>query len=290
MATPRSPLETTKHPVLHEVPVVAYEVGPDYALIHGNCLTVLPEFPEGYFDMIFADPPYFLSNNGITCHAGEMVSVNKGAWDASMGVEADHEFVLQWLSACRRVLKEDGTIWVSGTSHIIYSVGYAMQQLGYKILNDIVWVKPNPPPNLSCRYFTHATEIVLWAAKSKKSRHTFNYEAMKQEAGGRQMTSVWEIYPPGKEEKVFGKHPTQKPLALLRRIIRASTNEGDRVLDPFVGSGTTVIAALELGRQAVGIDLDSRYLEIARSRLAAALGALGAPLAGAVTRTEDVAK
>ncbi len=262
------------HPVLQEIPVDAYEVGEDYALIHGNCLTVLPEFPAGYFDMIFADPPYFLSNNGITCHAGQMVSVNKGKWDASMGVEADHEFVLQWLEACRRVLKDDGTIWVSGTSHIIYSVGYAMQQIGYKILNDIVWVKPNPPPNLSCRYFTHATEIVLWAAKSKKSRHTFNYEAMKREARGRQMTSVWEIYPPSKEEKAFGKHPTQKPLALLRRIIRASTNPGERVLDPFVGSGTTVIAALELGRQAVGIELEAAYLDLAAKRIRAVARAL----------------
>lgn len=266
MTTP--PVDTSApHPVLEEVPVRAYAQGTDYALIQGNCLTVLPEFPEGYFDMVFADPPYFLSNNGITCQSGKMVSVNKGKWDESMGVEADHEFVLEWLTACRRVLSDNGTIWVSGTSHIIYSVGYAMQQIGFKILNDIVWRKPNPPPNLSCRYFTHATEIVIWAAKSKKSRHTFNYDLMKRINKGKQMTSVWDIYPPTREEKAFGKHPTQKPLALLRRIIEASTNPGDRVLDPFVGSGTTVIAAADLGRQAVGVELEEEYLDIAKSRL-----------------------
>ena len=255
------------HPTLQDIPVQAYDIGRDYALVHGNCLTVLPEFPEGYFDMIFADPPYFLSNDGITCHAGKMVSVNKGKWDESMGVEANHEFVLEWLKACRRVLKEDGTIWVSGTNHIIYSVGYAMEEIGYKILNDIVWQKPNPPPNLSCRYFTHSAEIILWAAKSKSSRHTFNYDLMKQMAGGKQIEKVWTIKPPSREEKRFGKHPTQKPLALLRQIITASTHEGERILDPFVGSGTIVIAALELGRQCIGIDLESEYLEKASSRI-----------------------
>lgn len=255
------------HPVLREVDLQPYAIGPDYALIHGNCLTVLPEFPPGYFEMVFADPPYFLSNDGVTCQSGRMVSVNKAKWDESMGVEDNHEFVLSWLEACRRVLTDDGTIWVSGTNHIIYSVGYAMQKLGFKILNDIVWRKPNPPPNLSCRYFTHATEIVLWAAKSKKSRHTFNYEAMKAQAGGKQMQNVWDIYPPSRDEKVFGKHPTQKPLGLLHRIIEASTLPVERILDPFVGSGTTIVAALELDRQAVGIDLDASYLEVAKQRI-----------------------
>lgn len=267
MATARRTPEKPVHPALQEVALQAYDTGPDYALVQGNCLSVLPQFPEGYFDMVFADPPYFLSNNGITCHSGQMVSVNKGKWDESMGVEGNHAFVLTWLDACRRVLSEDGTIWVSGTHHIIYSVGYAMQQLGYKILNDIVWRKPNPPPNLSCRYFTHATEIILWAARSRKSRHVFNYEAMKAQAGGKQMQNLWDIYPPSRDEKAFGKHPTQKPLALLRRIIEASTRPGQRVLDPFVGGGTTVLAALQLGRQAVGIDLDADYLELARKRI-----------------------
>jgi site-specific DNA-methyltransferase (adenine-specific) len=144
-----------------------------------------------------------------------MVSVNKGAWDRSRGAAENHEFNRAWLAACQRVLKPDGSIWVSGTSHVIHSVGFAMQQLGFKLLNDISWVKPNPPPNLSCRYFTHDTETIIWAAKSKKSRHKFNYKSMKQMNGDRQTKSVWEILPPTSEEKRFGKHPAQKPLALI---------------------------------------------------------------------------
>lgn len=143
-------------------------------LFHGDCLDVLSGFPEKCIDMIFGDPPYFLSNNGITCHAGRMVSVNKGKWDRSKGVEADHEFVLQWLKICQRVLKDNGTIWVSGTMHNIYSVGFAMQEIGFKILNEICWFKPNASPNLSCRYFTHSHETLLWAAKSEKSKQKFN--------------------------------------------------------------------------------------------------------------------
>jgi site-specific DNA-methyltransferase (adenine-specific) len=264
-------IDERRHPVLREVCTQRFDAGDGYVLVQGNCLDVLPCYPEACVDMVFADPPYFLSNNGITCQSGEMVSVNKGKWDESMGVERNHAFVLSWLQACRRVLKDDGTIWVSGTSHIIYSVGYAMQQLGYKILNDIVWRKPNPPPNLSCRYFTHSTEIILWAAKSKGSRHIFNYEQMRALAGGKQMQNVWDIYPPAREEKAFGKHPTQKPLALLRRIIEASTLPGQLILDPFVGSGSTVIAALELGRPVIGVDLDESYLTLAKLRIRAAI-------------------
>ncbi len=243
-------------------------------LYHGDCLEILPLFDEEIFDMVFADPPYLLSNDGITCHAGKMVSVNKGEWDKSQGLEADHEFVMDWLSACRRVMKKDATIWVSGTQHIIYSIGFAMQKLGFKILNDIVWYKINPPPNLSCRYFTHSTEIVLWAAKSDKSKHTFNYEEMKATSNppfddaGKQMKSTWAIRAPGKDEKTFGKHPTQKPVRLLNRIIRASTNPGDLILDPFVGSGTTAISALMNERQCIGIDADQEYLAKAAMRLA----------------------
>jgi len=258
---------------LTELPVQEFALGEDYALILGNSPEVLPQFPAEHFDMIFADPPYLLSNDGITCHAGKMVSVNKGKWDRSEGAEKDHEFVLDWLGACQRVLKPNGTIWVSGTHHIIYSVGYAMQQLGYKILNDIIWQKTNPPPNLSCRYFTHSTEIVLWAAKSAKSKHTFNYELMKEIAGGKQMKSVWRIGAAGKNEKQFAKHPTQKPLALLQRIILASTEPGDLILDPFVGSGTTLLAALRERRRAVGIDSERKYLEIASRRIEAEIGA-----------------
>lgn len=257
-------------------PRLAFEQGDRVRAYVGDALVLLSQiadqYSDGVFDMIFADPPYFLSNGGVTCHAGQMVSVDKGGWDKSRGVEADHEFTVSWLKACRQALKADGTIWVSGTSHIIYSAGFAMQKLGYKILNDIAWVKPNPPPNLSCRYFTHSTETVLWAAKSVKSRHTFNYAEMKHLAGGKQMKNVWEIAPPSAEEKRPAKHPTQKPLALLERILLASTSPGDLVFDPFMGSGTTGVAAVRTGRRFVGIDVEPTYVTLAEHRLKAALG------------------
>jgi len=237
-----------------------------FRLYQGDCLELMPRMPDEAFDVIFADPPYFLSNDGITCHAGKMVSVNKGKWDKSQGPRIDHEFCLAWLGQCRRLLKPTGSIWVSGTFHIIHSVGYAMQCLGYKILNDITWVKPNPPPNLSCRYFTHATETVLWARKSDRARHKFNYRLMKRLNGGKQMKSVWELPAPAREEKVFGKHPTQKSLALLERIIAASTDENDLVLDPFSGSATTGIAAARARRAFTGIEVDQAFLDLATRR------------------------
>ena len=248
---------------------------------------ILAKHPNGIFNLIFADPPYFLSNGGITCHAGKMVSVNKGEWDKSAGVEKMHAFNTEWLAASQKALKQNGTIFVSGTSHVIHSVGFAMQQLGYKLLNDIIWIKPNPPPNLSCRYFTHATETIIWAAKSKKTKHCFNYKLMREMAGGRQMKSVWkdakwddeeaqvllEILPPRRGEKKYGKHPTQKPLELLERIILAASDEGDIVFDPFLGSGTTAVAALKHGRKFVGCELDESYIDLALKRISSALHA-----------------
>jgi site-specific DNA-methyltransferase (adenine-specific) len=236
-------------------------------LYHGDCIEILSSIPENSVDLVFADPPYFLSNGGITCHAGKMVSVNKGDWDKSRGPDANHEFNRAWLAAAQRVLKPNGSIWVSGTSHVIHSVGFAMQQLGFKLLNDISWVKPNPPPNLSCRYFTHATETIIWAAKNSKSRHTFNYKLMKETNRGKQMKSVWEIRPPESWEKKFGKHPTQKPVAFLERILLASTNEGDLVLDPFLGGGTTPLAAFRLRRHALGCELSAEFLTLSLRRL-----------------------
>ena len=210
-------------------------------LYHGNCLELLDaiaaKYPEGRFDCIFADPPYFLSNGGITCHAGKMVKVDKGAWDKSRGPELNHEFNLEWIRRCQRVLKPHGTLWVSGTHHVIFSIGYAMQQLGMKLLNQVTWEKPNPPPHLACRYFTHSTETVLWVAKDAKSKHRFNYPLMREINGGKQMKDVWRFTAPGRDEKTLGKHPTQKPLALLERLLLASTVEGDLVLDPFMGGG-----------------------------------------------------
>ena len=242
-------------------------------LYHGNCLELLDaiaaKYPEGRFDCIFADPPYFLSNGGISCHAGRMVKVDKGDWDKSRGPELNHEFNLEWLRRCQRVLKPNGTLWVSGTQHVIFSIGYALQQLGFKLLNDITWEKPNPPPNLSCRYFTHATETVLWAAKNEKSKHCFNYALMRQTNGGKQMKSVWTMTAPGSGEKVFGKHPTQKPVALVERCLLASTNEGDMILDPFSGGGTSIIAATRNKRSAVGIELEEEHVSLAVRRVKA---------------------
>jgi site-specific DNA-methyltransferase (adenine-specific) len=240
-------------------------------IFQGDCLEILRAIPEATVDLIFADPPYFLSNDGITCHAGRMVSVNKGQWDRSRGAEENHKFNLAWLEACQRVLKPNGTIWVSGTAHVIHSVGYAMQQLQFKLLNDITWVKPNPPPNLSCRYFTHATETIIWAAKNRKSRHTFHYRLMKEHAGGKQMKSVWNIYPPAADEKRFGKHPTQKPVALLERILLAASNPRDLVLDPFMGSGTTLVAAIRAARFVIGVEAFPEWNSLALRRIVAEL-------------------
>jgi site-specific DNA-methyltransferase (adenine-specific) len=249
-------------------------------------------YPDGIFDLIFADPPYFLSNNGITCQAGRMVSVNKGEWDKVASVDQMHAFNKVWLGACQKALKPNGTIFVSGTSHVIHSVGFAMQQLKYKILNDIVWVKPNPPPNLSCRYFTHASETILWAAKDKRSKHKFNYDLMREMARGKQMKSVWydkwddpgrqvvvdDIMPPTRDEKIFGKHPTQKPLMLLKRLVLAASDKDDNVLDPFMGSGTTAVAAADLGRRFVGCELDEGFVSVAIKRLSSDLQNRAAPL------------
>ncbi len=240
-------------------------------IYQGDCLEIMAAIPENSVDLVFADPPYFLSNGGITCHAGKMVSVDKGDWDKSRGADGNHGFNRAWLAAAQRILKPNGSMWVSGTAHVIHSVGFAMQQLGFKLLNDISWVKPNPPPNLSCRYFTHATETIIWAAKNKKSRHTFNYKLMKEANRGKQMKSVWEIKPPEKWEKHFGKHPAQKPVALLERILLASTNERDIVLDPFSGSGTTAVAALRTRRGAIGLELSYEYLTVTLQRISSEL-------------------
>ncbi len=247
----------------------------NYRLYCADCFEVLKDIPDNTFDMVFADPPYMLSNGGITCQNGQVVSVNKGDWDKSKGPKADFEFHKKWLEACKRVLKPDGTLWVSGTYHSIYACGFAMQLLGYHILNDISWFKPNASPNMSCRYFTASHETLIWARKSKKSKHVFNYDAMKNghfpkdflKKPNTQMRSVWAIGTPTASEKTFGKHPTQKPFELLERIILASTNEGDLILDPFMGSGTTGVAAIKLGRKFVGVDKERDFVALADKRI-----------------------
>ena len=243
-------------------------------LFLGDCIEILEKATPESVDMIFADPPYMLSNDGITCQAGKVVSVNKGEWDKSRGFDEDLEFHTRWINACRRVLKPNGTIWISGTYHSIYACGYALQKADFKILNDICWFKPNASPNMSCRYFTASHETLLWAKKDKNAKHTFNYESMKDGSWGddfikkpnKQMRSVWAIGTTKPFEKEFGKHPTQKPLELLRRIILASTNKGDLILDPFAGSSTTGIMALELERKFIGIDLEKEYLDLSVKR------------------------
>jgi site-specific DNA-methyltransferase (adenine-specific) len=247
---------------------------PKFKLYNGDCLKVLAEMPENSVDMIFADPPYNLSNGGFSVHAGRMVSVNKGGWDKSKGFKDDYNFHYKWLEACKRILKPHGTLWVSGTYHSIYQCGHALQALGYHILNDVAWFKPNASPNLSCRFFTASHETLIWARKDKKAKHVFNYKAMKDgdwsddfiKKAGKQMRSVWAIGTPKAIEKKFGKHPTQKPEDLLKRIILASTNNGAVVVDPFTGSSTTGIAAHLFGRDFIGIDTDKKYLDLSIKR------------------------
>ena len=237
-------------------------------LIYGNAFSLLKKIKKGSIDCIFADPPYFLSNDGISVSGGKQVSVNKGDWDKGLTTAEKHKFNRKWIRMCKRVLSDDGTIWISGSMHNIYSVGYALEQEGFKILNNITWQKLNPPPNLACRCFTHSTETVLWAKKDiKKAKHTFHYDIMREINGGKQMKDVWQGPLTKKSEKVEGKHPTQKPEYLLERIIEASTSEGDVVLDPFNGSGTTGVVAKRLGRQYIGIDNKEEYLEITKKRI-----------------------
>ena len=236
-----------------------------FTLLKGDCVELLNQF-DFKFDMIFADPPYFLSNDGISVQSGKMVSVNKGEWDRSNGFEKDNEFNLNWLKACKEHLTENGTIWISGTFHNIFSVAQMLTELDYKILNCITWAKTNPPPNLSCRYFTHSTEFIIWARKSKKSSHFYNYELMKTINGGTQMKDVWNLPAIAPWEKSCGKHPTQKPLALLTRIILASTEKNGWILDPFTGSSTTGIAANLANRKFLGIDKVDEFLSISKNR------------------------
>lgn len=241
-------------------------------LIRGDCFQVLKKLQSESIDMIFADPPYFLSNDGITCQGGKMVSVNKGEWDklseSETGVEEKHKFNRKWIRLCKRVLKPNGTIWISGTLHNIYSIGMALEQEGFKIINNITWQKTNPPPNLACRCFTHSTETILWARKNeKKARHFFDYQKMKEMNDGKQMKDVWTGTLTKASEKKEGKHPTQKPEYLLERMILASTEEGQIILDPFCGSGTTGIMAVRHGRKFIGIEMEEEYIEISKRRL-----------------------
>lgn len=270
--------------ILSNIKKKPYFQDKNFVLYNNDCISLLNELPENSIDMIFADPPYNLSNNGFSVHSGKMVSVNKGEWDRSNGFENDYQFHHEWIKAAKRVLKPHGTLWVSGTYHSIYQCGFAIQSLGYHLLNDISWFKPNATPNLSCRFFTASHETLIWARKDKKSKHTFNYLEMKNgdwhikdsfKRSQKQMRSLWhvdddkDVWVCGTskpDEKRFGKHPTQKPLDLLRRVILSSTKKGDIVLDPFSGSSTTGIAAVEFGRKFIGIDSDKEFLKLSVKR------------------------
>ena len=268
----------------------AWASGPNWALHAGDCVERLAAVPPESVDLVFADPPYFLSNGGFTCQSGRRAPVGKGSWDASRGFAEDHRFTRAWIEACGRVLKPTGSLWISGTQHVIFSAGFALQSLGWRLLNTVTWYKPNASPNLSCRYFTHSSEILIWAAPRRPGRlqHQFDYPRMKAENGGKQMRDVWALPRPGDDEldadgqgriwtltsprpdeKAHGKHPTQKPVALLRRIIEATAPEGGLVLDPFSGSGTTGVAALRLGRRFLGMEQDPTWLALGRARLEA---------------------
>lgn len=237
----------------------------DFTIVNGDCFDVLPQF-DFQFDMIFADPPYFLSNGGISYQAGKVVCVDKGYWDKGGSPESIMEFNRKWLSLCREKLKDNGTIWISGTHHNIFSIANVLTELGYKVLNVITWAKTNPPPNISCRFFTYSTEFIIWARKCPKVPHKYNYELMKAINNGKQMTDVWRLPAIGRWEKSCGKHPTQKPLALLTRIILASTEEHDWILDPFAGSSTTGIAANLCGRRFLGIEQDGSFAGLSKTR------------------------
>lgn len=242
----------------------------DFHLIHGDSFKILKSMESKSVDMIFADPPYFLSNGGITVQSGKMVSVDKAEWDKGLPLEKKLDYNRKWIRLCKEILKDNGTIWISGTLHNIYFVGVALELEGFDIINNIIWRKLNPPPNISTRAFTHSTETVLWARKiftpKKKGKHIFNYSDMKHINGGKQMKDVWDFSLTKKSEKKFGKHPTQKPLDLLNRIILASTNKGDLILDPFCGSGTTGISAIINERRFIGIDTEKEYLELTNKR------------------------
>ena len=253
-------------------------------LYHDDCLAVLARLPAESVDVVFADPPYFLSGKGTTCRGGKRAPVSKGGWDAPSTVVEMHAFNRAWLAACKRVLKPNGTLWACGTQHNIHSCGFALQELAFKLLNDITWEKTAPPPNLACRTFTHATETLVWASRDSKARHHYDYPAMKRENGGKQMKSVWHFDRPRGNELEHGAYPTQKPIALLRRVLRASLRYGGTVLDPFMGSGTAGVVTRSMGGVYIGIDQSEAAVALARRRIC---GAPTAPVLATVAVEES---
>lgn len=237
-----------------------------FSLYQGDCNEILPLL-KNKVDLIFADPPYFLSNDGLTIQSGKVVSVNKGEWDKGENIDDIDAFNERWISNAKIALKDTGSILISGTYHNIFSLGRTLQKLNFKILNIITWQKTNPPPNFSCRYLTHSTEQIIWARKSLKHKHIFNYELLKKINGDKQMRDVWSFPAIAPWEKTCGKHPTQKPLNLLVRLLLMASNENSIICDPFSGSSTTGIAANILGRKFIGIEKEKDFINISINRL-----------------------
>lgn len=232
----------------------------NFILYEGDCNSVLDKLTD-HVDMIFADPPYFLSNQKKTTAFGKQKIRDKGEWDHVLPWEDMNAFNKKWLSKCRRLLNENGTIWVCGTYHNIYSVEQSLIELGYKILNIVVWQKLDPPPTPYGGRLNFSAEYIIWARKNDNVPHCFNYDLLKQYNGGVEMPDVWKFARPGFWERSCGKHPTQKPLRLIYRILQTCTKEGFTVLDPFAGSCTTGIAANLMGRKFIGIEINNEYLD-----------------------------
>ena len=233
-------------------------------LYNDDCIKVMKTLKNNCIDMIFADPPYFLSNNGLSIHSGKIVSVNKGEWDKKDNYNDVSKFTYDWLKECYRLLKVGGTIWISGTQHNIFDVHSKLKEIGYKIINIVIWHKTTPPPLIYKNKFRFSYEFIIWASKEKHS--TFNYNDM-YKINNQEMDDVWYLPAVQMNEKRFGYHPTQKPECLLERIILSSTNENDLILDPFMGSGTTCYVAKKLKRKFIGIEKDSNYFKVANSRI-----------------------
>lgn len=233
-------------------------------LYNEDCIEVLKKLKPNSVDLIFADPPYFLSNGGKSIHSGKVVSVNKGEWDKKENYEDTILFTKNWINGCFKVLKFGGSIWVSGTVHNIFEVKNALDEAGFKIINIVVWHKSDPPPLIYKNKLRFSYELIIWASKGFK--HIFNYEYMFKINNG-ELEDVWTIPAVQMNEKKFGYHPTQKPEELLERIIKSSSNEGDTILDPFMGSGTTCYVAKKLNRKYIGIEKDKKFFNISKRRI-----------------------
>lgn len=233
-------------------------------LYNEDCIDCLKRIKSYSIDMIFADPPYFLSNDGLTIHSGRIVSVNKGEWDKRRNYQNINEFTKNWLSESFRVLKRSATIWVTGTSHNIFDVYNIMKKIGFKIINIIIWHKLDPPPLIYKNKFKFSYEFIIWAKKGKD--HFFNYQYTYM-LNNEEMHDVWNLPAVSMKEKIYGKHPTQKPECLLERIILSCTKENDVILDPFMGSGTTCVVAKKFNRAYIGIEKEREYFEIVQKRI-----------------------